>query len=68
MNSLVRKAIDNSLHWLARSESSFQSGDYHIAVYELEMAGEVALKSLIMFDQIEIPRKHDVSKIIRTIL
>ena len=68
MDSVAKKALDNSLRWLTRSESSFQSGDYDIAIYELEMAGEVALKSLILSKGFEIPKKHDVSTIIRSLV
>lgn len=68
MDSVAKKALDNSLRWLTRSESSFQSGDYDIAIYELEMAGEVALKSLIMSKGFEIPKRHDVSTIIRSLV
>jgi len=41
---------------------------YDIAVYELEMAGEVALKCLLIEKHYDVPKRHNVSRIIRALI
>ncbi|MCL4323623.1 MAG: HEPN domain-containing protein [Candidatus Thermoplasmatota archaeon] len=52
---------------MSSSSSSYLAQAYDIAVYELEMAGEVALKALLINAHLEVPKKRDVSRIVRTL-
>ncbi len=67
MDTLASKALRNSQRWLSSSSSSYISESYDIAVYELEMAGEVALKALLIHSGLEVPKRHDVSRILRSL-
>lgn len=68
MDTLAKRALQSSYRWLSSSDSSYKLEAYDIAVYELEMAGEVALKGLLLEKHYDVPKRHNVSRIIRTLI
>ncbi len=68
MDTIARRALQSSYRWFSSSNSSYKLGAYDIAVYELEMAGGVALKSLLIEKHYDAPKIHNLSRIIRTLI
>ncbi len=68
MDPLAKRALQSSYRWFSSSDSSYKLEAYDIAVYELEMAGEVALKGFLIEKHYDVPKIHNVSRIIRTLI
>ena len=68
MDPLAKRALQSSYRWFSSSDSSYKLEAYDIALYELEMAGEVALKGLLIEKHYDVPKRHNVSRIIRTLI
>ena len=59
MEMNVKNAIDDANRWVISAEKNFDSGNYDIALYSMEMALEIAMKSFLIKNKIEYPKKHD---------
>ena len=60
MEMNVKNAIDDANRWIISAEKNFDSDNYDIALYSMEMALEIAMKSFLIKNKIEYPKKHDV--------
>ncbi len=60
----VKAALDNSDTWLGSAKSNFRDGQYSAALYSLEMAAEIALKSVLLSINVNVPKVHDISSLV----
>ena len=56
----VKNTIDDAKRWLLSAEKNASADNYGIALYSMEMALEIAMKSFLISNKIEYPKKHDV--------
>lgn len=56
------KPIDAAKDWLNLAELAMDAGKYAQAAYSLEMAVEIALKTVLIAIHVEVPKVHDIRK------
>jgi HEPN domain-containing protein len=64
----VKEPIEVSKDWLKTADITFKIGRYEQTLYSLEMAAEIAFKAVLLSLNLEVPKVHDIRKIIRTFL
>jgi HEPN domain-containing protein len=60
MEMNVKNAMDDAKRWLLSAEKNTSANNYDIALYSMEMALEIAIKSFLIKNKTEYPKKHDV--------
>lgn len=65
---MVKKAIDTAKEWLETAEITLKARRYEQCLYSLEMAVEIALKSVLIELRVEVPRVHDIRSVAGTFL
>jgi hypothetical protein len=59
-------AIDNAKVWLKTADANMEKGLYTTALYAMEMAVEIALKSLLIELGISVPKLHNIMNALRS--
>jgi HEPN domain-containing protein len=57
---LVKNALKDAKEWLAISEKSIKMNAFSKALYFMEMALEISLKSLLIYYGIDFPKSHNI--------
>ncbi len=61
----IERAIETSRNWYETARMSSSAGIYPQALYSLEMSAEIALKAVLMSLHVEVPKVHDIRRVVR---
>ncbi|EQD78786.1 HEPN domain protein, partial [mine drainage metagenome] len=62
------RAIETSKNWYETARMAASAGIYSQALYSLEMSVEIALKAVLISIHVEVPKVHDIRKVVRMYL
>ena len=65
---VVKKTIEVARDWLQTAEAALGAEKYGQSLYSLEMAVEIAFKAVLESVHVEVPKVHDIRKVIMTFL
>lgn len=57
---LAKNALRDAKEWLAISEKSIEINAFSKAIYFMEMALEISLKALLIYDGVDFPKSHNI--------
>ncbi len=60
----TKLALNNAEIWLGSAKSNIRDGQYSAAIYSLEMEVEISLKAALLSQGINVPKVHDISKLL----
>ncbi|MHB1708590.1 MAG: HEPN domain-containing protein [Thermoplasmataceae archaeon] len=61
----VERAMETSKNWYETARIAASAGIYSQALYSLEMSVEIALKAVLISLHVEVPKAHDIRKVVR---
>ena len=60
MENVAKDAMRIANNWLLSAELEANGNNFNIALYSLEMALEISVKAVLLEEEVNFPKKHDV--------
>lgn len=61
----IENAIETSKNWYETARLAASGGIYSQALYSLEMSVEIAFKAVLISVHVDVPKVHDIRRVIR---
>lgn len=60
MENVAKETMRTANNWLLSAELEADGDNFNVALYSLEMSLEISIKSVLLAEKVNFPKKHDV--------